>query len=460
MKYKEELKNWEKKMQSVGLLPVVKQLKTITRSGDAHDLALVSDMPQYPLRAFQLFMTDFLKTYSGAEPAKSVALREWKEMSFIKQEKYRRAAAADMQVYIKAMEEWKDKMMQSGHGDVLAKLSPMLSSLQTGGTAIEDAQTSTLFAMPERPRTEFWRFYDEFSRTYSGRQPTKIAAIIAWRTVSEEERERYSSAYQAELKVYSEKVNEWMEKMLSNENYSILKRYIGKPDVKNVAEEYFTRKYEIPQRPKLSPYLRFREDFKQTHSLSDDSKRDARLIARAWRNLPDESKAKYISSWNEEMQLYRESLTAWKEKMRSSEREDILKQLEALRLFALKPMRPAAVRGERGQLESSTQQNRKSEAACLVVEYEMPKRPQHSAYLEFFHEFAKSYTGDESQAKAAGRAWKELTDAEKEKYNSKCSEKQQAYKEQMKEWMDKMISNGNEEILLKLKVTNEPDMEG
>ncbi|CAL8109650.1 unnamed protein product [Orchesella dallaii] len=188
---------------------------------------------------------------------------------------------------------------------------------------------------------------------------------------------------------------------------------------------------KIPPRPKkpLTPYFRFlgqiRSDVKQENPNFKVTE-VIKVVSQRWDGLDESSKQAYISAYKDEMKSYSLILDRYKQSL-TPEQKEAQQQMKLDR-----------------QLLREKREKRKR-----LKELGKPKRPASPFFLYISGKVpAGSKIVDyQAAAKTLGEAWKSMSEAEKAPYVAKYQDTLKAYEKAMVKWEDKMIKQGNDDLV-------------
>ncbi|ODN01559.1 Transcription factor A, mitochondrial [Orchesella cincta] len=192
---------------------------------------------------------------------------------------------------------------------------------------------------------------------------------------------------------------------------------------------------KIPPRPKkpLTPYFRFMGQVRAEVKNKNPNLKVTdliKLMGQQWDRLDESAKQSYISAYRNEMQSYASVIEKYKQSL-SPEQKEAQQQMK---------------------LDSQLLRE-KREKKRRLKELGKPKRPASPFFLFLSSKVTPgSKIADyQDAAKKLGEVWKTMSDAEKEPFAAKYKEDLRLYEKSMTKWEDKMIKQGNDDVVRESK---------
>nr|GMD01612.1 high mobility group B protein 6-like isoform X1 [Ipomoea batatas] len=275
-----------------------------------------------------------------------------------------------------------------------------------------------------------------------------------WKTLTPEDKKPYEEKYQAEKEEYLKAVgNEKREReamrLLEEEHkqktaMELLQQFIHFQQETTANENNKKKKKEKdPLKPKqpLSAFFVFTNE-RRAALLAENKnvKEVAKITGEEWKNMTDDQKAPYeeIAAKNkeqyvQEMEVYRKMKEEEAASHKKEEEEMIkLKKQEAMQLLKKKEK-------TENLIKKTKENQRKKQKEEKNVDPNRPKKPA-SSFLLFSKEERKKIveekpgTNNTTVNALISLKWKELSEEEKQVWNSKAAEAMEAYKKELEEY--------------------------
>lgn len=205
-------------------------------------------------------------------------------------------------------------------------------------------------------------------------------------------------------------------------------------EIRNISFESSSSEVKVPPRPKrpLSPYMLFIKD-KKKEMFGDYSKVSAtnqvKILSEKWRSLSEVEKQIYSEKFKENLNEYTKVNEAYMKSLTEEQRQIVQNQ------FRLRK-----------------EQLRQKRWKSTLRKLNKPIRPR-SPYNFFIAERLTLTFGTPVSEKIRKIAadWKDLPEEKKKIYKKKAEDDKIRFATEMEKWKSKMLSEGHEDILDKLK---------
>uniref|UniRef100_A0A914XI91 HMG box domain-containing protein n=1 Tax=Plectus sambesii TaxID=2011161 RepID=A0A914XI91_9BILA len=282
------------------------------------------------------------------------------------------------------------------------------------------------YNMPKRPLRPIWRF-----AAATGNRLPKSQLSVLYDRLPDEEKENYSNAYSAELTVFQEHLKEWKAKMIADGNEHILRRISGRwPKATKSSKDDWNELASQHGRPKHpgSVLTLFRSDL----SAESSAMLSRQEFRRRWDQLDPEKKTEYSERLRKKTDEYRAKLRHWRESMLASGNDEIVHALS---------------RCKTGTRANQWLPETRRSITCfkLADEHNMPKYPV-GPFKKFIETLGKKMPVSEKSV-----LYRKLPDEQRKQYYDAFREELEAYRKNLRDWKSRMIAEGHEDVLKKLK---------
>lgn len=186
----------------------------------------------------------------------------------------------------------------------------------------------------------------------------------------------------------------------------------------------------LPEKPKrpLTPYFKYSQDRRQTLMKEHPDWKITQVTiqcASEWKNLDPSDKEKYETNFKREMEEYAAKYLEYKNSLTDEHKQ-------AIKLYN----------------RESKKAKLKKEKRKAMKDYQKPKKPI-GAYMLYILDEVKSYP-DKTYIQLMSELkdkWAELSEGAKSKYITEAARRAEQYQEDLKKWENKMIQEGNEELV-------------
>uniref|UniRef100_A0A914WXK9 HMG box domain-containing protein n=1 Tax=Plectus sambesii TaxID=2011161 RepID=A0A914WXK9_9BILA len=282
------------------------------------------------------------------------------------------------------------------------------------------------YNMPKRPLRPIWRF-----AAVSGNRLPKSQLSALYDRLPDEEKENYSNAYSAELTVFQEHLKEWKAKMIADGNEHILRRISGRwPKATKSSKDDWNELASQHGRPKHpgSVLTLFRSDL----SAESSAMLSRQEFRRRWDQLDPEKKTEYSERLRKKTDEYRAKLRQWRDSMLASGNDEIVHALS---------------RCKTGTRANQWLPETRRSITCfkLADEHKMPKYPV-GPFKKFIETLGKKMPVSEKSV-----LYRKLPEEQRKQYYDAFREELEAYRKNLRDWKSRMIAEGHEDVLKKLK---------
>nr|XP_043624873.1 high mobility group B protein 13-like [Erigeron canadensis] len=288
---------------------------------------------------------------------------------------------------------------------------------------------------------------------------SEIASILGgkWKMVTPEEKKPYEEKYQIEKVVYSKIVdNEKREneamKLLNEEQkqktaMELLEQYMQfKQEAENEGDNKKNKKEKDPLKPKRpeSAYFLFIKERRAALIAENKSVVEiAKITGEEWKNMTEEQKSHYEKiakannvKYTQEMEVYKQNKEEEAE-IAKKEEDELLKVLkqEALQLLRKKEKTETIIKKTKDKKNKKKEEKKNKR----IDDPSKPKRPP-SSFLLFSKETRKDLSKEKpgiSNAQLTALIsvkWKDLSEEQKQKWNSEAAEAMEIYKKEIAEY--------------------------
>ncbi|XP_071693840.1 high mobility group B protein 13-like [Rutidosis leptorrhynchoides] len=291
-----------------------------------------------------------------------------------------------------------------------------------------------------------------------------------WKTLTPDEKKPYEEKYQIEKVAYSKIIgNEKRE----NEAMKLLEEEQKQKTAMELLEQYTqfiqeaekefdnkkNKKEKDPLKPKRpeSAYFLFIKDRRAALIAENKSVVEiAKITGEEWKNMTDKQKGKYEKVAKKKQEEYTQEMEAYKQnreeeaEIAKKEEDELMKVLkqEALQLLRKKEKTETIIKKLKKMKNKKDEKKNKK-----IKDPNMPKRPP-SSFLLFSKQARKDLSEEKpgiSNAQVTALIsvkWKELSEEEKQKWNSEAAEAMEAYKKELEEYnksVTEMINNDDDD---------------
>ncbi|WVZ26107.1 hypothetical protein V8G54_004651 [Vigna mungo] len=275
-----------------------------------------------------------------------------------------------------------------------------------------------------------------------------------WKTVSAEEKKPYEEKYHAEKEAYlqviakekreSEAMRLFEEEQKQRTAMELLEQYM---QFKQEAEKEIkkNKKEKDPLKPKhpMSAYFLFTNDRRAALLAENKNFLEVpKITAEEWKNMTEEQRRPYEEMAKKNKEKYALEMEAYKQKkdeeaahlMKEEEEHMKLQKQEALQLLKKKEKTDNIIK--------KTKQNRQKKKQNKEDKNSDPNRPKRppSSFILFSKEARKTLQDERSGINTStlnalvSLKWKELSEEDRQFWNSQASDAMEAYKKEMEEY--------------------------
>ncbi|XP_023141867.2 nucleolar transcription factor 1-like [Amphiprion ocellaris] len=279
---------------------------------------------------------------------------------------------------------------------------------------------------PKPPQSGYMLFVKEqmVSMTGTSRKNKLDVCGQRWQELSDTEKEKYCTNCTELNRQYRIKLNAYLERFDIEEQQQILREKGIKTPKRRKGEECNEDAEGPPPKPPHTGYMLFvKEQMASMTGTSRKNKLD--VCGQRWQELSYTEKEKYCTNCTELNRQYRIKLNAY------LKRFDIEEQQQILREKGIK-----------------TPKRRKGEE-CTEDEEDLPPKPPQTGYNMFCKEQLACMTGTSkrNEFNVCGQRWRKLSDTEKEKYRTNCTELNRQYRIKLNAYLERFDIKEQQQIL-------------
>ncbi|CAI0408629.1 unnamed protein product [Linum tenue] len=282
----------------------------------------------------------------------------------------------------------------------------------------------------------------------------EVSVILGakWKTVSAEEKKPYEEKYQAEKEAYlqvmaKEKRETEAMKLLEDDQkqktaMELLEQYLQfKHEVEDQGNKK-TKKEKDPLKPKQPMSAFFIYSNERRSALVAENKtilEVAKITGEEWKNMTEKKKAPYEEIAKKNKENYLIEMEAYKLKKEEEASHIKKEEEELLKLHKQEAMQLLKKKEKTENIIKKTKEIKQKKKKDQTVDPNKPKKPA-SSFLLFSKETRKSLmeerpgTNNSTITALISVKWKELSEEERQVWNSKAAEAMDAYKKEMEEY--------------------------
>ncbi|KAL7159950.1 hypothetical protein ABFS83_01G062500 [Erythranthe nasuta] len=303
--------------------------------------------------------------------------------------------------------------------------------------------------------------WNEVKKEYPDADFKEMSNLIAtkWKTVTAEEKKPYEEKYQAEKEAYlkivgNEKREHEAMRLFEDEHkqktaMELLEQYLQFLQEADKKDTKKAKKEKDPLKPKhpMSAYFIFSNE--RRAALVADNKNVveiAKITGEEWKNMSDKQKLPYEKRAIKNKEQYAKEMEVYKQKKdeetadMKKEEEELMKlqKQEAMQLLKKKEKTETMIKKTKETLQKQKKEKK-------ITDPNKPKKPA-SSFLIFSKETRKNLaeerpgTNNSTINALISLKWKEMSEEDKQVWNSKAAEAMEVYKKELEEYNKKVVA--------------------